>query len=204
MKKYLILFLIFSIPAYYSQSVVINEVMSSNALTLADEDGDFPDWIELYNTSAQSVSLANLSLSDDPKNLTKWNFPNTTILPQNFLIVYASGKDRKAGSMFWETIITKGDLWKYLVPASEPSSTWRFLGFDDAQWKSGASGFGFGDSDDATIVSQTNAIYIRKTFTVTDIGNIDTAFLHVDYDDAFVAYLNGMEIARANIGTKGV
>jgi len=204
MKKYFFLFFLFSFSAFYAQSVVINEAMSSNVSTLADEDGDFPDWIELYNTTEQPVSVANFGLSDDQKNLTKWKFPNVTIQPKNFLIVYASGKDKKNGSMFWETIITKGDLWKYLVPVSEPSSAWRYLGFVDTQWRSGPSGFGYGDSDDSTIVAQTNAVYIRKTFTVTDIDNIDTAFLHVDYDDAFVAYLNGVEIARANIGTNGI
>jgi len=177
--------------------------MSSNASTLSDEDGDFPDWIELYNTSAQPISLANFALSDDPQKLPKWQFPGITIQPQKHLIVFASGKDKKNGSMFWETVITKGDQWKYLVPTSEPSGAWRYIGFDDALWKSGASGFGFGDNDDATIVPATISVYIRKTFTVNDIANVDTAFLHIDYDDAFVAYLNGTEIARANIGTKG-
>ena len=204
MKKYYFFFFFFPLAAFYAQSIVINEAMSSNVSTLADEDGEFPDWVELYNTTALPVSLANFGLSDDPKNLTKWKFPNITIPPKNFLIVYASGKDKKSGSMFWETIITKGDLWKYLLPVSEPSSAWRYPGFDDTQWRNGPSGFGFGDSDDATIIAQTNAVYIRKTFTITDPGNIDTAFLHVDYDDSFVAYLNGVEIARANIGTKGI
>ena len=204
MKKYFLLFFLFPLTQLFTQSVVINEVMSSNAVTLADEEGDFPDWIELYNTSAQPVSLTNFSLSDDPGNLPKWKFPDLTLGPKNFLIVYASGKDKKDGAMFWETIITKGDQWKYLVPVSEPSSTWRTLGFDDALWKNGPSGFGFGDNDDATTVPSTNSIYIRKSFSVTDAVNVDTAFLHVDYDDAFVAYLNGIEIARSNIGTKGI
>jgi len=204
MKKYFVPVFILSAITIFSQTVVINEAMSSNASTFADEDGEFPDWIELYNTTAQPVSLANYSLSDDPAKLEKWKFPGIEIQPHNFLLVYASGKDKKAGSMFWETIITKGDVWKYLVPVSEPSSGWKYPGFNDALWKSGPSGFGFGDNDDATTVPQTNSVYIRKTFTVTDIQNIDTAFLHVDYDDAFVAYLNGVEIARANIGVKGV
>ncbi|MDP3148840.1 MAG: CotH kinase family protein [Ignavibacteria bacterium] len=205
MKKYLFLLIIFSGSLLFSQSVKINEVMSSNVATLADEDGDFPDWIELYNTTVQPVSLSFFNLSDDPQNLTKWKFPSVTIQPQNYLIVYASGKDKKNGAMFWETVITKGDQWKYLVPASEPSSTWRNLGFDDVLWKSGPSGFGFGDNDDATIVpTATKSVYIRKIFSVDDPGNVDTAFLHIDYDDAFAAYLNGVEIARANIGTKGV
>lgn len=203
MKKYLILLIVFPVSFLLSQSVVINEVMSSNTITIADEDGDFPDWIELYNASLQPVSLASYHLSDDSVNLSKWEFPNISMQPKNYLIVYASGKDKKNGAMFWETVITKGDNWKYLVPTSEPSSTWRNLGFDDAAWKSGPSGFGLGDNDDATTVPQTNSVYIRKIFSVTNPATVDTAFLHVDYDDAFVAYLNGVEIARANIGTKG-
>jgi len=205
MKKYLFLLIVFPFSLLFTQSVVINEVMSSNTITIADEDGDFPDWIELYNPTTQPVSLTNYSLSDDSLNPAKWKFAELLLQPKNYLLVYASGKDKKNGAMFWETVITKGETWKYLVPTSEPLNTWRSLGFDDASWKSGSSGLGYGDGDDATIVpTATKSVYIRKIFSVDDPGNVDTAFLHVDYDDAFVAYLNGVEIARANIGTKGV
>ena len=59
------------------------------------------------------------------------------------------------------------------------------------------SGFGYGDDDDATLVPQnTISIYLRKTFEIIDINVIDKIRLDIDYDDGFVAYLNGQEIAR--------
>jgi len=58
----------------------------------------------------------------------------------------------------------------------------------------------FGDDDDSTVVPLVPSVYVRKIFFIEDIENISAAVLHVDYDDGFVAYLNGIEIARANIG----
>ncbi|MFN7138574.1 MAG: CotH kinase family protein, partial [Limisphaerales bacterium] len=75
--------------------VVINEFMASNKTTLADEDGQFSDWIELHNTTANTVSLNNWYLTDNAANLTKWRFPNTNIPPHGFLVVFASDKNRK-------------------------------------------------------------------------------------------------------------
>ena len=75
-------------------SVVISEFQASNATTLFDEDGDTPDWIELQNTSLETVNLEGMFLTDDATDLTKWRFPATTIGPNEFLIVFASNKDR--------------------------------------------------------------------------------------------------------------
>ncbi len=78
--------------------IVINELMSSNSNTLADEDGDFEDWIELYNRGEESVDLEGWGLSDDASKLFKWKFPKVTINPGEYLLVWASGKDRKPDS----------------------------------------------------------------------------------------------------------
>ncbi|MGD0584093.1 MAG: CotH kinase family protein [Bacteroidales bacterium] len=105
----------------------------------------------------------------------------------------------------WETIVMSDDVWRYLVPTSEPSSEWNTTGFDDSGWLTGKGGIGYGDDDDSTVIaSPDTSLYMRIYFNVTDPGVISVAVLHVDYDDGFVAYLNGHEIARANIGTAGV
>lgn len=78
---------------------MINEFMSSNSSTLQDLDGDFSDWIELYNTSAFPINLENYGLSDELNDPYKWVFPSIVINPNEFLLVYASGKDQLAGEL---------------------------------------------------------------------------------------------------------
>ena len=87
-KIYLFTLVIFS--SVTSQTIQINEIVSSNQNTFYDEDGDTPDWIELYNTSANSVSLYNWGLSDDVNNLFKWRFPNITLNSEQYLLAMAS------------------------------------------------------------------------------------------------------------------
>ncbi|HEX5219577.1 MAG TPA: lamin tail domain-containing protein [Verrucomicrobiae bacterium] len=73
----------------------ITEFMASNASTLADEDGSYEDWIEIQNNSPIAVNLLDWSLTDDDGDLTKWRFPATNLPPGQFLIVFASDKNRR-------------------------------------------------------------------------------------------------------------
>lgn len=83
-----------------AQDVVINEFMSSNFNFYADEDGDYSDWIELYNKGSETVDLAGYHISDNPANLYRWEFPTYQLEPGGFLIIFASGKDRSDGPYF--------------------------------------------------------------------------------------------------------
>lgn len=78
-----------------AQSVLISEFLASNDGGLADEDGDFEDWIELYNQADISINLGGWHLSDDPEDLARWRFPSVELLPGGYLVVFASGKDRR-------------------------------------------------------------------------------------------------------------
>lgn len=73
----------------------ISEFMASNARGLADETGEFADWIEIYNPSPVAVNLEGWSLTDDAEELTRWRFPATNLAGGGFLVVFASGKDRR-------------------------------------------------------------------------------------------------------------
>ncbi len=75
--------------------IVINEIMAANLDIIADEDGDFADWIEIYNSGSQSVSLEGWGLSDDYERPFRWVFPDIVIQPGEYLLVWASGKDRR-------------------------------------------------------------------------------------------------------------
>jgi hypothetical protein len=84
-------------PSSLPPTVRINEVMASNGTTIADEDGDFEDWIELYNDGTEPVDLSGWGLSDSYSNPFKWTFPEDTVLEAgSYLLVWASGKDRNS------------------------------------------------------------------------------------------------------------
>ena len=63
--------------------------MAANTKSLVDPQGDYEDWIELHNTSNETVSLAGMYLTDKMDNLTKWEFPDiSTIPPRGYIIVW--------------------------------------------------------------------------------------------------------------------
>ncbi|MDB4797891.1 chitobiase/beta-hexosaminidase C-terminal domain-containing protein, partial [bacterium] len=72
----------------------ISEFVALNTRSLVDEDGDSSDWIEIENTDDTAVSLGGWYLTDDPKDLTKWEIPSVTLLPNDFLVIFASNKNR--------------------------------------------------------------------------------------------------------------
>ncbi len=195
--NFLLLFFLFNFSTI-AQNVRINEVVSSNSEHL-DEDGDSPDWIELHNYGTKSISLLNWGLTDNEQKLHDWQFPDIILDPDEYLLVWASDKDKKEVS-FARTLVNQGDLYQYVVPTSEPNSNWRNINFNDSSWNTGPSGFGFGDGDDATVISKgSTTIFTRLKFTMADVSNLTNLILDVDYDDGFVAYINGVEIARANV-----
>ena len=74
----------------------INEVLSSNDSGAQDEDGDYSDWVELYNAGATPIALAGWGLSDNSASPFKWTFGDVTIPADGFLVVWASSKNRPA------------------------------------------------------------------------------------------------------------
>ena len=83
-------------------ALVINEICASSITTLRDEDGEYPDWIELHNTSSRAIDLSDYALSDSPDSLVKWRFPQGTVIePGGYYVVFASGKDRPAAQGSW-------------------------------------------------------------------------------------------------------
>ncbi len=237
--------------------VVISEFMAINNGSLTDGDGDTPDWIELHNPSTAPIDLAGWHLTDDPGDLTKWEFPATTLEAESYLIVFASGKNNPpAGELHasfrldgdgeylalvkpdGETITTEFNTFprqvsdvsfgldvngqpSTLVSADGPLAAlvpddgslgddWQLVGFDDAGWLQGNGGVGFGADPfvGLDIGPQMEGInssaYIRAKFNVADASIVDTMSLNIQYDDGFVAYLNGQEIASRNARSPAV
>jgi hypothetical protein len=186
-----------------AQNLVLNEVMSSNGGTILDDAGESPDWVEVLNTGASEIQLQGHGLSDNAVPL-KWVFPDVLLPPGGRVVVFCSEREQSAVPSHWETVIAEGDVWRYIVPVSEPDPAWRGRGFVDAGWRTGPAGIGYGDGDDRTAVpAGTLSVYARKAFSVDDPDQVLGVFLHIDFDDGFVAYLNGVEIARENIASPG-
>jgi len=87
-----------AVAASHAGNVVINELMASNVSIISDQDGEFDDWIELYNNSSSAVDLSDYYLSDDATDLGKWQFPSGTVIPANaYLVVWADNDITQAG-----------------------------------------------------------------------------------------------------------
>ena len=99
----------------------------------------------------------------------------------------------------WEGLIYPHQLWHYIPGTAEPPSNWNDLTFDDSQWSTGPGGIGYADDDDSTEIQPTVSLYMRMKFDLVDTSNITDMLFYIDFDDAFVAYINGTEIARSNI-----
>lgn len=76
--------------------LIITEVMPSNKTTIADNNGNYNDYIEIYNKSDKAVDLTGYGLSDDTSKVLKWKFPSVSIQPKAYLVVFASGEDAKS------------------------------------------------------------------------------------------------------------
>ncbi len=120
------------------------------------------------------------------------------IIPLLFIVLIQTTQAQSIDH--WEAVVNAGNTWKYRIENSEPPADWINITFDDAGWPEGPGGFGYGDNDDGTGVATTvSTIYLRKKFTIQSLAEIEQAVLLADYDDGFVAYLNGKEISRAGI-----
>jgi len=248
-----------SVTTLQAQEPVISEIMAVNHSTLADEDGDFTDWIELYNPSSQPVNLKGWFLTDDSDNLKKWEIPEVELTAGGVLLVFASEKERAvrgrelhtnfrldpdgeflalvkpdgatvASAMAPKyplqvadvshgipmssdrtTLLAAGAEAKVFVPADESlGQTWKDPAFDDSAWPSGPTGLGFDKKAtptyadliktnlEAAMYKLNTTAYVRLAFDVADPSGLSVLLLRMQFEDGFVASINGTEVARAN------
>ncbi len=103
-------------------------------------------------------------------------------------------------------LIKRHEIWQYLADGQDAPDGWTKADFDASGWKTGAAGFGYGDDDDRTKLDMKDKytrVYIRKTFDGKAAADAEKMILSIRFDDAFVAYLNGKEVARANVQGSG-
>ena len=75
--------------------VAINEFVAAKQTAWPDDAGDYPDWIELYNSCPHPISLNGWALSDRATERDQWHFPDITLGANEYLVVWASGKNRR-------------------------------------------------------------------------------------------------------------
>ncbi|MCL5099280.1 MAG: CotH kinase family protein, partial [Candidatus Omnitrophica bacterium] len=103
--------------------VVISEFMANNCRTLADEDGDYSDWIELENTENAEVNLDGWYLTDDVHDLREWRLPAVVLPPRGYLVVFASGKDRSIAGRELHTNFQLDDAGEFLALVKPDGTT---------------------------------------------------------------------------------
>ena len=190
--------------------VVLNEILAVNQSTNLDEEQDLSDWVEIVNAGVEAIDLAGYSLSDDPAELRKWVFPREVVPAGERRLVWCSGKDRfnyAAGTVtarpfvvpFQADLVSLDVEWRYLEGRAgrEPPAAWQSPEFDDTNWKTGVSGFGFGADDVVTSVRpETSTLLLRHAFELRELPK--NVILQARFDDGFVAYLNGVRVASVN------
>jgi hypothetical protein len=107
-----------------------------------------------------------------------------------------------------QVLIEVGEEWRYLKGTVAAPVDWRLVNFDDSTWESGPTGIGYADGDDTTMltdmVNTYGSFYARKRFATPNPASVTRLTLNIDYDDGFIAYLNGVEVARStNMGAPG-
>lgn len=102
-----------------------------------------------------------------------------------------------------DKIFRNNGTYKYQIGNSSIPNDWNTINFNDNTWNTGNKSIGYGDNDDSTIIAPTPSVYMRIKFNIADKNNVKEAKLMADYDDGFIAYLNGNEVIRVNMGNKG-
>ena len=101
-----------------------------------------------------------------------------------------------------------GASWRYWYSLDVPADGWSRETFDDSSWQEGQSGIGFGTAAVVTeldmLLNQRRVFYARRRFNISDPAAVSALLLRIDYNDGFVAYINGLEVARRGFGDPGV
>jgi len=175
--------------------LIISEASATDGW--ASTEGSTSDWIELRNDGSAALNLEGYHINDEFDFDSAWEFPALVLQPGERMLILASGEDKDYVPQNWQCPVLDSDEWQYHVPNSNPTTDWKTVGFDASQWQTGNGGFGYGDGDDATVVNA-NVIFLRRSFTIDEPLDWGYLSVAVDYDDGYIAYLNGIEIARSS------
>ncbi len=108
-------------PTNETKSVIINEILPKNTQYGSDEDGEFDDWIELFNLSNEDIDISGYYLTDSKKEYTKWKFPSGTVISKNgYLVVWADGDSTHVSGLHTNyKLSSDGETVVFLTPELE-------------------------------------------------------------------------------------
>jgi len=176
-------------------------------------------------TTSETFNLGWVSdLLQEGENVLSIQLHNHSISSGNLLL--DAGLKKTAGGTVY--FVSKGDTWQYFVGQVEPSggvfdpafitrlstfrADWTRIDFSDDSWSVGAGPLGYDAGTDYPLGTDLDnmrynqsVLYTRKSFQLDalELASISSLTLTVDFDDGYVAFLNGTEIVRANLGTSG-
>ncbi len=165
-------------PAAQNLPPYISEFMASNTRILADEVGEYSDWIEIYNPNPEPLSLDGWFLTDTTNNLSKWRFPATNIVGGGFVVVFASEKDRRTPGARLHTDFRLSADGEYLALVQPDGTTIasEFRETFPTQVPNVSYGFAqFGQTNSPLLVAGTNGVYfIGPTPGTGNVGGTQT------------------------------
>ena len=190
-----------SIRVHLVLYVAICAVMGSSRvqgqLVVSEASAGGGDWIEIRNDGPDSVNLEGHQLMDNLYDEDGWAFGPVVLGEGERLVVLANGEDQPVWGGSWEFPVVDSDVFNYTTSTTNPNASWKDVGFDDTSWSSGPGGLGYGDGDDATVIANNGALYLRVTFEVESPDDWVEMGWAMDYDDGYIAYLNGAEFQRS-------
>lgn len=181
----------------FGSDLIISEFMASNTRTLADEDGSYEDWIEIYNKSTNTVDLNGWYLTDSRNDLTKWRFPSTNLTAGGYIVVFASGKDRRVPGARLHTNFKLSNSGEYLALV-EPDGRTIATEFSPTFPPQFANvSYGFGQASDYKKVVHSNSV---AKILVPSNGALGLLWTEIMFDDSsWILATNGIGF---DVGTR--
>ena len=163
-----------------AQELIISELMAVNNGTIEDEDGNTPDWVEIFNAGDTAQNLSGYFLTDDPLVPEKWRFPSVSIAPGGFLLVFASDKDRRvAGSELHANfkLSSSGEFLGLIAPDGET------IVDQVAPFPALIAGFSYGISQNARQIGLVGSEVSARALVPTN-GNLGMSWMEPGFDDS--------------------
>ena len=180
--------------------LAISEFMASNSTAVLDEDGESSDWIEIHNPSGRTINLGGLYLTDNANDLNKWEFPEVEIGAGEYVLVYASGKNRRDpdSELHTDFFLESSGEYLGLVGPDGENVIYEFNVYPQQY-----SDISFGLSD-MGIASQTETILIDEDAPATALiptdNTLGLTWTEVDFNDS--GWLSGQTGVGYDTGSR--